>query len=163
MNSLIASRVVETPCYCVSLVTLSLMLLSYVWHLYTLKTLSNNMIFTFDLFIYFKEIRNLRGEKVYFSYLDIYHFCCTLFILDFLNFPKVLLRLHRISFKEGLLEMNSLRFPSSRLSLVYFHFWRVFLLDIKLGNQFWVWHWEKQGGLLLHLHSHFPSCQFLCV
>ena len=73
------------------------------------------------------------------SYLDIYHFCGSLCISDVLTFLLVSFpSLWRISFsnsfRESLLAITYLSFPSSEKPLFYLHSWMIFSQDVA----FWV-------------------------
>ena len=73
------------------------------------------------------------------SYPDIYHFCGLLFTSDVLTFLLVSFpSLWRISFsdsfRESLLAITYLSFPSSEKPLFYLHSWMIFSQDV----EFWV-------------------------
>ena len=70
------------------------------------------------------------------SYPDIYHFCGSLLISDVLTFLLVSFpSLWRISFsnsfRESLLAINYLSFPSSEKLLFYLHSWMIFSQDVE--------------------------------
>ena len=83
-------------------------------------------------------LKNLRGEKNSLLFTQI--FIISIVLPSFLmvqvsscyHFLYIWSISFSISFKECLLEMNSLSFPSLRMSLFHLHFWRIFLQDIEL-------------------------------
>ena len=73
------------------------------------------------------------------SYPDIYHFCGSHFISDVLtlllvSFPSLWRISFSNSFRESLLAINYLSFPSSEKPLFYLHSWMIFSQDA----EFWV-------------------------